>query len=186
MKLHAIVENLETARVAMAGGATVIQVRLKERPRRELVALAAEVCELCQPQGLSVVVNDDVEAAHEVGADYVHVGQADLARLGAPPKMPFGLSAATVEEGRLAEQLGATYVGAGPIWGTPSKADADPPIGLDGLTALRRAISPFIVAIGGIDSSNAADCIRAGANGVAVIRAVAEIEALRAAIDAAL
>ena len=69
---------------------------------------------------------------------------------------------------------------------TPSKPDAGPSIGLDGLRDVCLSVSIPVVAIGGIDSSNAADCIRAGAAGVAVIRAVAEIEALRAAVDAAL
>ena len=81
---------------------------------------------------------------------------------------------------------GATYLGAGPIWETPSKPDAGVPIGLDGLRDVCLSVSIPVVAIGGIDASNAADCIRAGAAGVAVIRAVAEIEALRAAVDAAL
>jgi thiamine-phosphate pyrophosphorylase len=69
---------------------------------------------------------------------------------------------------------------------TPSKADADPPIGLEGLAEICRAVSVPVVAIGGIDPSNAADCIRAGAQGVAVIRAVRDARAVRAAVDAAL
>jgi thiamine-phosphate pyrophosphorylase len=85
----------------------------------------------------------------------------------------------------VAEFSGATYVGAGPIWETPSKPDAAAAIGLDGLRDVCLSVSIPVVAIGGIDSSNAADCIRAGAAGVAVIRAVAEIESLREAVDAA-
>ena len=86
----------------------------------------------------------------------------------------------------MAEFSGATYLGAGPVWETPSKPDAAAPIGLDGLRDVCLSTSLPVVAIGGIDASNAAECIRAGAAGVAVIRAVAEIEALRAAVDAAL
>jgi thiamine-phosphate pyrophosphorylase len=89
-------------------------------------------------------------------------------------------------EAAVAELAGAAYLGAGPIWATPSKPDAAPPIGLDGLRDVCLSVSVPVVAIGGIDASNAGDCIRAGASGVAVIRAVAEIEALRAAVDAAL
>ena len=80
---------------------------------------------------------------------------------------------------------GADYIGAGPVWATPSKTDADEPIGLDGLAAICEAVSVPVVAIGGIDASNAADCIAAGARGVAVIRAVSEAQAVRAAVDAA-
>jgi thiamine-phosphate pyrophosphorylase len=82
--------------------------------------------------------------------------------------------------------MGAAYIGAGPVWATPSKPDADPAIGLAGLAEICRRATIPVVAIGGIDASNAADCIRAGAAGVAVIRAAADAPALRAAIDAAL
>jgi thiamine-phosphate diphosphorylase len=91
-----------------------------------------------------------------------------------------------VEEARTGEARGAGYVGAGPVWATPSKPEADPAIGLEGLAEICRAVSVPVVAIGGIDASNAADCIRAGAAGVAVIRAATDAERLRAAIDAAL
>ena len=73
----------------------------------------------------------------------------------------------------------------GPIWETPSKDDADPALGLDELARICRAVSTPVVAIGGIDASNAAACIRAGAAGVAVIRAATD-PALRRAVDEAL
>jgi thiamine-phosphate pyrophosphorylase len=97
-----------------------------------------------------------------------------------------GLSAASLDEARAAERKGAAYAGAGPVWATPSKPDADPPIGLEGLAEICAAVSIPVVAIGGIDASNAADCIRAGAAGVAVIRAARDAARLRAEIDAAL
>ena len=68
----------------------------------------------------------------------------------------------------------ADYLGVGPVWETPSKDDADPAIGLEGLRAICAAVDLPVVAIGGIDASNAADCIRAGAAGVAVIRAATD------------
>jgi len=74
----------------------------------------------------------------------------------------------------------------GPVWSTPSKADADPAIGVDGLREICAAVSSPVVAIGGIDEANAAECIRAGATGVAVVRAARAAAGLRAAIDAAL
>jgi thiamine-phosphate pyrophosphorylase len=97
-----------------------------------------------------------------------------------------GLSAGSVEEARKAEAAGASYVGAGPVWPTPSKPDAGPPLGLDGLAAVCNAVATPVVAIGGVDASNAADCIRAGAVGVAVIRAVSDLARVRAAVDGAL
>jgi thiamine-phosphate pyrophosphorylase len=100
--------------------------------------------------------------------------------------IPLGISVTKRREAAVAEHSGATYLGAGPVWPTPSKPDAAPPIGLDGLRDVCLSVTIPVVAIGGIDASNAAGCIRAGAAGVAVIRAVAELEALRAAVDAAL
>jgi thiamine-phosphate pyrophosphorylase len=72
------------------------------------------------------------------------------------------------------------------VWATPTKPDADHPIGLDGLAAICEAVSVPVVAIGGIDASNAADCLLAGASGVAVVRAAADARAVRTAIDEAL
>ena len=76
-------------------------------------------------------------------------------------------------------------LGTGAIWPTPSKTDADPPLGLEGLRAICAHVDVPVVAIGGVDASNAAACIQAGAAGVAVIRAATD-PAVRAAVDAAL
>ena len=117
----------------------------------------------------------------------VHLGQTDPGiERAREAGITLGISVAKRREAAVAEFSGATYLGAGPIWETPSKPDAGSPIGLDGLRDICLSVSVPVVAIGGIDASNAADCIRAGAAGVAVIRAVAEIEALREAVDAAL
>jgi thiamine-phosphate pyrophosphorylase len=187
MKLHALVEDLETARVAIDGGATLIQLRLKGRSTNEVVEAGRPMRELCRDRSLAFVVNDDVEAALELDADGVHLGRGDSgAALALRHGLLLGLSAAGVEEAVSAELADAAYVGAGPVWATPSKEDADPPIGLEGLKAICDAVSIPVVAIGGIDAENAADCIRAGAHGVAVIRAARDAARLRAAIDAAL
>jgi len=183
VKLHVLVEDAETARAAVAGGATVVQLRLKDASTDELVARGAALREL----GATFVVNDDVEAAVRVGADGVHLGRSDSgAERALDEGLLLGLSASSVEEARDAKGRGANYIGAGPVWATPSKEDADPPTGLDGLREICAAVAVPVVAIGGIDASNAADCIRAGAAGVAVIRAARDAAALRAAIDAAL
>jgi thiamine-phosphate pyrophosphorylase len=183
VKLHAIVEDLETARVAVAGGATVVQLRLKGLPTRELVERGRPFREL----PATFVVNDDVQAAIALAADGVHLGRYDE---GIEPALAaglvLGLSASNVEEAIEAETSGAAYIGAGPVWATPSKTDADPAIGLDGLAAICKAVSIPVVAIGSVDASNAADCIRAGASGVAVIRAARDPRALIEAIDATL
>jgi len=175
VKLHAIVRDAATAERAVAGGATVVQLRLKGAPTAEVVAAGRPL------RGLPVtfIVNDDVDAALALRADGVHLGRSEEGAeraLGAG--LLLGLSASSVEEARDAEERGAAYIGAGPVWATPSKEDADPPIGVEGLAAICRTVTVPVVAIGGIDATNAADCIRAGAAGVAVIRAAADARAL--------
>jgi thiamine-phosphate pyrophosphorylase len=187
MKLHAILSELETARAAAEGGATVIQLRLKGVPTEHLVDAGRPFRHLCTLHGITFVVNDDVEAALELGADGVHLGRDDSGAeraLGAG--LLFGSSASSVDEATAGEGVGAGYVGAGPVWATPTKPDADPPIGLEGLAAISEAVAIPVVAIGGIDATNAADCVAAGASGVAVVRAAAEAQALRRVIDEAL
>ncbi len=182
MKLHALVEDIQTARRAVADGATVVQLRRKGETTEEVVALGRTFLEL----PAAIVVNDDVEAAIALGVG-VHLGRDDPgAERARASGIPLGLSVDTPEEARAAEALGAQYVGAGPVWATPTKVDAGPPLGLEGLRAICDSVSVPVVAIGGIDASNAADCIRAGAAGVAVVRAVSEARAVREAIDAAL
>ena len=182
MKLHAIVRDLATAEQAVAGGATVVQLRLKGAPTADVVAVGRRFRAL----PATFVVNDNVDAALELGADAVHLGRSDEgAERALAAGLLLGLSASSVAEAVDAEARGAAYVGAGPVWATPSKQDADPPIGLVGLAAICRAVSLPVVAIGGIDASNAADCVGAGAAGVAVIRAAADARALVEAMAAA-
>jgi thiamine-phosphate pyrophosphorylase len=186
VKLHAIVDELESARIAVEGGATVVQWRLKDVPRVDVVERGRATRSLCARFGVPFVVNDDVEAALMLGADGVHLGRDDEgAETAKEHGLLLGLSAATLEEARAVDRQ-ADYIGAGPVWETPSKPDADPAIGLEGLRELCGAVSTPVVAIGGVDASNAADCIRAGAAGVAVIRAARDAAALRRSIDAAL
>jgi thiamine-phosphate pyrophosphorylase len=119
-----------------------------------------------------------------LGAEGVHLGRSDEGAERAKEQgLMLGLSAASVEEAAAATL--ADYIGAGPVWATPSKTDADPPIGLDGLAEICRAVDVPVVAIGGVDASNAAECIRAGAAGVAVIRAARDAANLCRALDEA-
>jgi thiamine-phosphate pyrophosphorylase len=183
VKLHAIVEDLAAARAAVEGGATVVQLRRKGVTIDELVDAGQGFAGL----DALFVVNDEIEAALQLGANGVHLGRADEgAERAVAAGLLLGTSAASVAEALDGERQGAAYIGAGPVWATPSKPDADPAIGLGGLAEICRAVSVPVVAIGGVDASNAADCIRAGAAGVAVIRAASDVRELRAAVDAAL
>lgn len=175
MRVHAIVENIETARRAIEAGATVVQLRVKA-PTRTIVDRGAGFADL----GVTFVVNDDVHAAVALGADGVHLGQQDEGER--VPGLLLGRSVSTVAEARAVD---ADYLGAGPVWSTPSKSDAEPPIGLEGLRRICASVDIPVIAIGGVDAENAAACIEAGAAGVAVIRAATD-PALRRAVDAAL
>lgn len=186
MKLHAIVDDVAVARIAVAGGATVVQLRLKSVPTKELVHRGRSFRELCAASGVTFVVNDDVEAAVRLRADGVHLGRTDPgAERALEEGLLLGLSAASVEEALAGEESGAAYLGAGPVWETPSKLDADPSIGLGGLGEICRAVSIPVVAIGGVDARNTEDCVRAGAAGIAVIRAATDARSLREAIERA-
>lgn len=177
MKVHAIVTDLDTARQAVAAGATVVQLRVKA-PTPEVVARGRGFSEL----GVTFVVNDDVDAAVELGADGVHLGQDDAgAERARAAGLLLGRSVTALDQ---VPGLDADYLGAGPVWETPSKGDAEPAFGLDGLRAICAAATVPVVAIGGVDASNAGDCIRAGAIGVATIRAAIDPGVRRAVDDA--
>ncbi|HET8873917.1 MAG TPA: thiamine phosphate synthase [Gaiellaceae bacterium] len=171
--------DLETARRAAEGGATVIQLRLKGATTDEVIARGAGFREL----GPTFVVNDDLQAAIALHADGVHLGRYDVGSQEAlAAGLMLGRSGSSVEEAEAAEAEGAAYIGAGPVWATPSKTDADPAIGLEGLRAICVAVSIPVVAIGGIDAANARACIEAGAAGVAVVRAAERTAELSAAL----
>jgi thiamine-phosphate pyrophosphorylase len=183
MKLHAIVSDLETARAAIEGGATVIQLRLKDLPTEELIDRGTPFRLLCEQMNVTFVVNDDVQAALALLADGVHLGRDDEGvELAVEAGLMVGRSATSAEEAKRAEDEGAGYIGAGPVWATPSKPDSDPPIGLEGLRAISEAVEIPVIAIGGIDASNVRDCIDVGAFGVAVLRAAAQTAEIRAAL----
>ena len=125
-----------------------MQLRVKGSTA-DVVARGAGFAEL----GVTFVVNDDVDAAVALGADGVHLGQDDPGAEGARDHgLMLGRSVATPEEALAAD---ADYLGAGPVWATPSKTDAAPPIGVEGLRAICVVSRVPVVAIGGIDAGNA-------------------------------
>jgi thiamine-phosphate pyrophosphorylase len=177
------------ALAAERGGITMLQVRLKAATARDLLHTTRALVGALQ---VPVVVNDRVDIAVVAGAAGAHVGITDLpvalARRLAPPGFLLGASLTRAAE--LPELADADYAGVGPLYGTPSKADAAPPTGLDGGLALARLAARPCVAIGGLDADTAAAAVAAGFDGVAVIRAVlshpdpeAAARALRAATD---
>jgi thiamine-phosphate pyrophosphorylase len=124
-----------------------------------------------------LIINDRVDVAIAVGADGVHLGQddlpADAARKLLGPAAIVGYSTHNIDQALEAVKLPIDYLAIGPIFPTNTKSDTAPVLGLDGLTAVRRAIGDFpLVAIGGLTHRNARAAIEAGADSVAVISAL--------------
>jgi thiamine-phosphate pyrophosphorylase len=161
---------------ALAGGATMIQLREKDSGTRAMVELGRALHELTQAAGVPLVVNDRIDVALAIDAEGVHVGQddmpADLARQLIGPDRILGISAETVEQARQAERDTANYLGVGAVYQTPSKADANEPIGVAGLASIIQATKLPVLAIGGITPDKAEAVRKVGAAGVAVIAAV--------------
>jgi thiamine-phosphate pyrophosphorylase len=175
---------------AVRGGATMIQLRLKDADARTMVEVARALG-LALPAGVPVVVNDRLDVALAAGASGVHVGPNDLpataVRRLVPPGFIVGASVGSDAEIVLARD--ADYVGIGPLYDTTTKPDAGAGIGAEAFARLARSCRLPAVAIGGIDATNASAALRAGAAGVAVIRAVMgarEPEAAARAIRAAM
>ena len=165
-----------TAEAAIAGGADVIQLRDKTSPTRELLRVARELRRITRAGGALFIVNDRLDVALAAEADGVHVGQddmpADLTRRLVGSDMLVGVSCRDVLEARQALAAGADYLGVGAIFATPTKADIGEATGVEVIAAIRREVGLPIVAIGGINATNAARVIAAGADGIAVVSAV--------------
>ncbi len=159
------------ASAAVRGGATCIQLRLKDVSARDLVGVARE---LVRAVGVPVIVNDRADVAIAAGAAGVHLGADDVSpqaiRRIAPAEFIVGVSVGSDAE--VGNSKGADYVGIGPFFTTGSKVDAGPPIGPEGFSRLAAATGLPAVAIGGVTAENASIAIRAGAAGIAVIAGV--------------
>jgi len=186
---------------AIAGGATLVQLRDKSGDVRTALRAAEALLDVTRRAGVPLLVNDRVDVALAVEADGVHLGQddmpVDIARRLLGPRAIIGLTVRSEEEARGVPPE-ASYAAIGGVFATSSKADAAKPIGLDGLARLaalihRRHPSLALCAISGITAANAGEVVRAGVDGVAVISSLfaaadarAAASALRAAVDAAL
>ena len=162
---------LRRAEAAVRGGATMVQLRLKDVDPRELVVIARAFVERLR---VPVIVNDRADVALAAGAAGVHVGIDDVPaaalRRVVPPEFIIGASVGSDDEVPFA--AGADYVGIGPLFPTSSKVDAGAAIGPAEFTRLARKTGLPAVAIGGIDAGTVRVALGAGAHGVAVIRAI--------------
>ena len=161
---------------ALRGGVTAVQLRCKNRTDRECIALARQLREMSRSRGALFVVNDRLDIALASDADGVHLGVDDLPledarRLGGP-NLVVGYSPATDEQARSAHSLGADYLGVGPVFGTSTKGDAGPAVGLETISRRATIAGIPVIGIGGITSQNAQSVISAGGVGVAIVTAI--------------
>ena len=181
-------------RAALAGGADIVQLREKSLPRREIELAAQTFRRLCDIHSALFIVNDDPYLAQSCDADGLHVGQDDVAvgeaREILGPEAIVGLSTHSEQQLAASGEQPVDYVSVGPVWETPTK-QGRPGVGL-GLVEHAAADAPHpFFAIGGIDPSNAAEVVAAGAHRLGVVRAIrdagdpaAAAEALRGALAA--
>ena len=189
LRLNAIVDperaggqNLANLAIRCArGGATLVQLRDKHSETRTMVEEARAIKQVLAPLAVPLVINDRLDVAMAAGADGVHLGQDDMAvedaRRPLGPKAVIGLSIKSVGEAEAARLDLINYVGTGGVYATSSKQQKNAPIGPDGLarilaTLRQRAPDMPVCGIAGIDASNAAEVIAAGADGIAVISAL--------------
>jgi thiamine-phosphate pyrophosphorylase len=179
--------HLELAQLACAGGAEMIQLRDKNLPDDELIAIGRAMRNVCDRHGALLLVNDRVRVARACGAHGVHLGRGDTpleeARRLLGDAAVIGATAHSYEEALQADRSTADYMGFGHIDPTSSKQKTTPPVGLDELARVCAAVTMPVLAIGGITRERVADVMKAGAWGVAVIADVCTADDPRAATE---
>jgi thiamine-phosphate pyrophosphorylase len=167
-------------RQAIRGGVDIVQLRMKSAPDEEILTVARRFAAVCAERGVTFILNDRPDLVASAGADGVHVGQDDIpvaeARRLVGPGRIVGLSThSPAQVDAAAREPELDYIGVGPVHATPTKPGR-PAVGLDLVGyASAHAATPFF-AIGGINQENIAAVCRAGANRVAVVRAVTDAD----------
>ncbi|WP_022666787.1 thiamine phosphate synthase [Desulfospira joergensenii] len=165
---------------AARAGAACVQLREKQASTRDFLDRARKLKELLAPFDIPLIINDRLDIALAVDAHGIHLGQSDMdpetARDLLGPRAIIGLSVETWEDVEAARNKDVNYLGVSPVFPTPTKTDTKTPWGLEGLQRIRRRLDLPLVAIGGLDSSNAEQVIRAGADSLAVVSAVCSAE----------
>lgn len=174
---------IDVARMAIEGGARLLQWRDKTRDKGEQLADARAIAAMCRDAAVPFIVNDHADLALACGAAGVHLGQKDLPIDTVRPivgERIIGVSTNNADEARAAEAAGADYVAVGAIFATATK-EVTRPADLDRIRAVKAAVRVPVVAIGGINASNIASVVEAGADAAAVIGAVCAADDPRAA-----
>lgn len=166
---------MEQVESALKGGATCIQLREKELDEESFLKEAIEMKKLCDEYHVPFIINDNVDIAVKCGADGIHVGQSDMeagnVRAVVGAKMIVGVSVQTVEQAVAAQEAGADYLGAGAVFSTTTKLDAQD-VSHETLKKICDAVDIPVVAIGGINKGNILELAGSGVDGVALVSAI--------------
>lgn len=164
---------VEAVRLALRGGVRAIQLRERDLPVRELLALAQELRALTREFKARLFINDRLDVAIAVGADGVHLGHKSMpveaARRVVNGRMQVGVSTHDLQEAKAAEQGGADFITYGPVYETPSKAKLGIPVGPESIAAVVREVAIPLFGLGGIKSGNIEQVMGAGADGISLI-----------------
>lgn len=166
---------LDAIASALEGGVEILQLREKNMPANRILELGRKIKQLCLQYDATFIINDRIDIALLVGADGIHLGQADLdvksAREILGENIIVGISTHAPEQALKAVADGADYIGIGPVFATPTKQGRIP-VGLDYVKWATENISIPAFAIGGIDLDNVEQVINKGAKRIAVVRAI--------------
>lgn len=169
-------DHVDIAAAAIEGGADAIQLRVKRRPMGQTLLLALEIHKMTSRAGIPLIVNDHVGIAMASKAEGLHIGPDDIALPAARRMLGrnviIGETISKHDEAIKAERLGADYIGVGTIFSSKTKPK-NQETGTARITKVKAVVKIPVIAIGGIDASNAGECVAAGADGVAVISAIA-------------
>jgi thiamine-phosphate pyrophosphorylase len=175
----------EAVRLALEGGVRAIQLREKDLPIRELLALGRELRSLTKEFGARLFINDRFDVAVAAEADGVHLGQQSMpvsaVRKIAGQGMMIGVSTHNLYEAKDAEAGGADFITFGPVFSTPSKLQYGAPLGLEALAAVKQRIRIPVFGLGGIKPGSLSSVLQAGADGIAMISAVFAADDIRKA-----
>lgn len=171
---------------AVQGSAAYVQLREKDLSTRDFVEEAIAVKKLLLPFHVPLIINDRLDVALACSADGVHIGQEDMpyatARKLMGEKAIIGLSVETWADVEASQNLDVDYIGVSPVFATPTKTDTKEPWGLEGLRKIKSFSRHPLVAIGGINESNARTVVKAGADCLAVVSAVCSADDPAAAV----
>lgn len=167
---------MEVVEQAVVGGVTMVQLREKTLDSRTFYEEALALKKYLSEKNIPLIINDRLDIALAVNADGLHIGQSDLpydvARNILGPDKIIGLSVENIEDALEANKLDVDYIGLSPVFDTNSKSDISKPLLLEGVKQIANISKHPMVGIGGININNAAEIIKAGAQGVSVISAI--------------